>query len=843
MSELFQTKTLGASWSMVHFRKLQGNRESHVQFTSNAQILYTLDYTSVGGGDTRRPSRSNDGGTTWTPLTNDPTGGEAYGLWADPASTQRLLVNDYDTIYFSSNGGTSWSTAYSNANSGNGVRIAGVFWDGTDIFIGTNIGVVRSSNNGASFAVATLTGLPSGHNMVSFAGGKTGTTRRFVCATVPESVYNGETVEEFYSALTGPSIYTLSWETSTIWQNRSSAFPSGYQIPWVGMARNDAGIIWAAGADGSEIPVVYRSTNAGTSWTSVLSAVNNINVATGWAGQNGDRGWTYGGNPVGFSVAPTDASKAAFTDYGFCHFTTDGGSAWKQAYVNPADENPAGSETPKGKSYRSVGLENTTCWQVLFPTASRMILCNSDIRGTKSDNGGYSWNFNYTGHTDNSMYRVLKHSNGNLYAATASVHDLYQSTYLQDSRIDGGTGRVLISTDNGSTWATLKDFGKVVCWVASDPTNANRLYASVVHWNNGSSPQGGIWRTDNLNLGASATWTKCTAPPRTEGHPYNIVVLNDGSVVASFSARRTSGGSFTASSGVFYSTDQGGTWTDRSHGDMQYWTKDVVIDPHDAAQNTWYACAFNGWGGSANNKGGLLRSTDRGQNWTRILASDYTPSGITNVESITIHPSTPGTAWLTTEQDGLWFTSNLGSASPTWEEVAEQPFRQPTRVFFDPADSSKIWVTSFGHGLALGAPPPGPLQAWKELYFETDSTNELIAGDEADPDGDGMKNLVEYALNTPPHIPSHNSLESAGTSGLPVLVQNDGNWYFEFVRRKASGGPGITYYPESSVDLQNWSVFAGVPQVTSIDATWEYVSWPVTPASPTWSCHLRVTSP
>ena len=52
-----------------------------------------------------------------------------------------------------------------------------------------------------------------------------------------------------------------------------------------------------------------------------------------------------------------------------------------------------------------------------------------------------SWNFNYTGHGDNSMYRVVKHANGTLYAATASVHDLYQSTYLQDSRIDGGSGR------------------------------------------------------------------------------------------------------------------------------------------------------------------------------------------------------------------------------------------------------------------------------------------------------------------------------------------------------------------------------------------------------------------
>ena len=31
---------------------------------------------------------------------------------------------------------------------------------------------------------------------------------------------------------------------------------------------------------------------------------------------------------------------------------------------------------------------------------------------------------------------------------------------------------------------------------------------------------------------------------------------------------------------------------------MYYWTKDIVIDPNDASQNTWYAGVFSGWGGT-----------------------------------------------------------------------------------------------------------------------------------------------------------------------------------------------------------------------------------------------------
>lgn len=840
MSELFQTKDLGASWRVVPFREFQAQRDSFVHFTSDPNVLFALDYTSVAGGFTRRPSRSADGGLTWTLLANDPTNGDSYSFWADPASTQRLIINNYDTIFFSADGGTTWNNIYTDSNDGNGVRIAGVFWDGSDIFIGTNVGMVVSTDNGANFAVASLTGISPSEDIVSFAGGKTGNLRRFICATVPATVYNSEPIEDIYGALfsaSAPLLYTLDWGVSTGWQQKISGINTSHKIPWVGMARNNTSVMWAAGDD-AEVPVIYRSVDGGLNWTSVLITANNGNAYTGWAGDGGDRNWTYGGKPVSFSVSPVDATRAAFSDYGFCHMTEDSGATWKQTYVRPTDQNPLGVATPKGKSYHSVGLEDTTCWQIFFPSSSRAILCNSDIKGCKSDDGGFSWNFNYTGHSDNSMYRVVKSADGTLYAATSSVHDLYQSRKLQDGSIDPGTGKVLKSTTDGAAWTTLKDFGKPVIWVATDPTNVNRLYASVIHWNGGNNPQGGIWRTDDLNA-ATPAWTKCTPPPRTEGHPYNIVVLNDGSLVASFCARRTSGGVFTASSGVFYSTDQGNTWSDRSAPNMQYWTKDIVVDPHDPAQQTWYACVFNGWGGPPNNKGGLYRTTDRGQNWTQIFSNANMPSGLANVDSISIDPNTPGTAWMTTEIDGLWFTQNLNAASPTWEEIENFPFRQPTRVTFDSSTPGKVWVTTFGQGLVVGM---SPLQAWREKNFEIQSGNQAIAGDLADPDGDGLSNLMEFAQNINPLQASLEPLSSGGTSGLPVL-KNVGGWRFEFLRRTSSSASGITYIPEWSQDLLTWSPLAGTPQVTPINSEWERVSWPVSPNTPRWFARLRVTRP
>lgn len=388
-----------------------------------------------------------------------------------------------------------------------------------------------------------------------------------------------------------------------------------------------------------------------------------------------------------------DPDRAVFTDLGFAHGTADGGATWRQMYVHPATENPMGSSTPKRHYYRGAGLEDTSCWWLTWSDATRLFGSFTDIRGVRSTDGGTTWGFDYSGHTLNTMYHCVRHPNGTLYAATSSVHDLYQSTYLQDSRIDGGTGRILYSADNGATWQTLHDFGAPVVFLALDPGNASRLYASVVrHLPAGT---GGIWVSSNIQNGGSSTWTKLADPPRTEGHPYTVHVLNDGGVVCSYSGRRNTSGAFTASSGAFVMPSGQTAWTDRSASGMQYWTKDLVIDPHDAAQNTWYACVFSGWGGAPNGLGGVYRTTNRGQAWTRINALD-------RVESLTVNPSGAAEAYVTTETEGLWHTSNLTAVSPTFSPVASYHFQHPLRSFFSPYAPAELWVTSFGYGMAVG---------------------------------------------------------------------------------------------------------------------------------------------
>ena len=58
---------------------------------------------------------------------------------------------------------------------------------------------------------------------------------------------------------------------------------------------------------------------------------------------------------------------------------------------------------------------------------------------------------------------------------------------------------------------------------------------------------------------------------------------------------------------------------------------------------------------------------------------------------------------MTTETQGLWTSDNVNNATPSFTQVTSYPFRQPERVFFNPTNSSQVWVTSFGNGIRIGS--------------------------------------------------------------------------------------------------------------------------------------------
>jgi hypothetical protein len=690
MTELFRTTDYGQSFALTDFRQLQGGAASKICYTSTPGTLYCVNYDD----DVARPVKSVNDGVSWAVLPGNPDAYEnTYSIHADLYDASRVIISYYDGIYYSNDGGNTFSLLHNALNSGAGNVVGGVLFAGDSIFIGTNDGVLATYNDGVSWATLALSGLPATERIFSFAAAKSGNIIRFYCLTGDvNDIYVGLPGSDYWGFLRG--VYTSDLGSGA-WTLRMTGIAATDYPMFVAMAQNDINTAYLAGSNAQGEPLVLKTSNAGQNWQNVFLAAGNTNVTTGWCGQGGDRGWGYAECAFGVAVSQLDANRILLSDFGFVHASSNGGTSWQQTYVAQADAHAAGSNTPAGASYHSIGLENTSCWQVCWSDAQHMFAAYSDIRGTRSTDGGQSWSFNYSGYTANTMYRCVKMANGTLIAATSGVHDIYQSTYLSDARLDGNDaqGRLIYSTDNGQSWQVLHTFNHPVFWVALDPQNSNRAYASVIHYNAGNGV-GGVYQCNDLQNLASSTWMLLPDPPRTQKHPASLEVLNDGTLVTTYSGRRNSAGAFTASSGVFTYNPSSNMWTDVSDVGMYYWTKDIVIDPNDTTQQTWYAGVFSGWGGPPNGLGGLYKTTNRGQSWTRINNTD-------RVTSCTFVPGNANAVYMTSEQDGLFYCANVNTVSPVFTPVLSYHFRQPERVFFNPYVPGEMWVTSFGNGMQV----------------------------------------------------------------------------------------------------------------------------------------------
>jgi hypothetical protein len=99
----------------------------------------------------------------------------------------------------------------------------------------------------------------------------------------------------------------------------------------------------------------------------------------------------------------------------------------------------------------------------------------------------------------------------------------------------------------------------------------------------------------------------------------------------------------------------------------------------------------------------------------------------------------------------------------------------------------------------------------------------------ATPRNDGITNILKFAFNLNPNAADVRKLvPGAGNSaGLPcgfVSTASDRKVLFiEYIRRKASSNPGVTYTVEFSSDLKIWTAASLPETVVSIDDTWERV--------------------
>lgn len=239
---------------------------------------------------------------------------------------------------------------------------------------------------------------------------------------------------------------------------------------------------------------------------------------------------------------------------------------------------------------------------------------------------------------------------------------------------------------------------------------------------------------------------------------------------------------------------------------------------------------------------------------TTPQAADHTDFGNVNVVGATVVRTftiaNPGTSPLTVPVVGF---SGPGANNFS---VTKQPSSQVSvagsttfAVTFDPvfeglATAQVVIFTNdpdeaeYRFSIQGAGTGPGGLQDWRLANFAT-MENAGTAANNYDYEPDGLVNLVEFAFGLDPKGGNRD-----GTR-LPVASRDSqGRLVLEFLRRKASTFPGITYSVETGAGpdgLTEMGLAGAV--VSSVDATWERVTVTDVVAGPNRFGRVRVTEP
>ena len=129
----------------------------------------------------------------------------------------------------------------------------------------------------------------------------------------------------------------------------------------------------------------------------------------------------------------------------------------------------------------------------------------------------------------------------------------------------------------------------------------------------------------------------------------------------------------------------------------------------------------------------------------------------------------------------------------------------------------------------------GPFANWQATHFSSAELDEIeISGPNADPDHDGLKNIVEFGFGLPPRNGA--AMPEIVGLGLPQMsmVEENGVFYeiIEYpTRRIADQTAPLVYLPEFSSDLSTWSDLNVVTTATdftgssiSLNPVWQKVS-------------------
>ena len=443
---------------------------------------------------------------------------------------------------------------------------------------------------------------------------------------------------------------------------------------------------------------VARSSDFGKTWKLVWKDVQtkeifkpSANFSRDWMNERYGPSW--GENPFGIGVSPTNPDICFATDFGRTIKTGNGGKTWEQVYSRNVNN-----------CWTSRGLEVTTGYTIVFdpfdknhvyiPTTDIGLMESHDrttswMSGTKKNGVPEKW--------VNTTYWLTfdPEIKGKAWAVMSGVHDLPRPKMFRKKGISGYTGGILVTENSGKSWKPVTgDIGEAaMTHILIDPTSnkSNRtLYACAFGKGVYKSVDGGkTWIQKNKGIAGAEPFAWQITRRETDGTLFLVI------------SRRSDNGSIgDDKDGAIYKSDNG----------AETWTK----IPLPAGSNAPTSMAFDklhpdqlvlsAWGRVTKGKftpdigGGIFLSGDEGKTWKHVLSTDQ------HIGAITFDKR--NNRFYACGFNGSAYFSDDGATN--WTRIKGYNFKWGQRVEPDPLDSEKIYVITFGggvwHGPAKGDP-------------------------------------------------------------------------------------------------------------------------------------------
>ena len=693
-------KTEAQTWSPIgpapmnsgFYGGVSGRVTSLAVDPTNSNIAFAA---AAGGG----LWKTTDGGTTWNPVTDNFPRLSSGSVAIDPNNPSTIYIGTGEMnfnidgypgegIFKSTDDGASWSQVMSFTNSGALYYVGKIaVASNSTVYAAGYYDVYKSTDGGQTWDELDLTFNPvSGNSPGAVDDIAVDPTNPNVIYVSYGSTWSGDSTSYgVHKSTDGGSSW--AWLTSglppadQISRVSLAIAPSNNQILYAGINGNKPG------STTEDTNRVYKSTNAGASWTLLPSVSSTTDFG-------GNQGWY--NNLVAVDPLHPDTVYVGGIDF---WRSADGGQTWTNL--------TNGYGTFNGKNIHvdqhAIGFANGNgaiiymgndggVWK-LTNGASTFTNCNATLQtiqfydidadqnnssitvGGTQDNGTESdrnqtlpnWDEIYGGdggyvlidpHNNNNVY--TEYVNGQLLKSTDGGSDFSPITsgisesgywltpYVMDPQNDNllytATSKIYKSTNGGTSWNALTDNLKsstdLFTTMSISAVEGNVIYAGISGYRGAADSSflfvttngGTAWTNVTGHLPGGTDFARVTADPKTKGTAY-LAVLSG------------------TSNHVLRTTDYGNTWTgldSPSNGFANVPTKVIAVDSTDG-----YIYAGTYWG--------VYLSTDNGSDWTKF------GTGLPNavVDEIAIQYSTH-TLRVGTHGRGAWqIDVTTGIASPS----------------------------------------------------------------------------------------------------------------------------------------------------------------------------------